>query len=286
MKIIKAEHLGMCFGVRDAIALAINTARQEPLTILGDLVHNETVLAGLREHGIRFAQQAAQVSTRTVMITAHGASERAIDAARAQGLHVLQATCPLVHFAHRSLTQLVREGYHPIIIGQRQHVEVRGLTEDLVAFDVVLNAEDVALLSPHPRFGVVAQTTQPMAKVTQLLDLIRRRFPQSEVRFRDTVCQPTKQRQQAASELAQKADLIIVIGGASSNNTQELVATCRRYGRTVHHVQSEQELRPEWFSPDQTVGLTAGTSTPAETIAAVEQWLVNLVFEPANLMSA
>jgi 4-hydroxy-3-methylbut-2-enyl diphosphate reductase len=286
MKIIKAEHLGMCFGVRDAIALAINTARQEPLTILGDLVHNETVLAGLREHGIRFAQQAAQVSTRTVMITAHGASERAIDAARAQGLHVLQATCPLVHFAHRSLTQLVREGYHPIIIGQRQHVEVRGLTEDLVAFDVVLNAEDVALLSPHPRFGVVAQTTQPMAKVTQLLDLIRRRFPQSEVRFRDTVCQPTKQRQQAASELAQKADLIIVIGGASSNNTQELVATCRRYGRTVHHVQSEQYLRPEWFSPDQTVGLTAGTSTPAETIAAVEQWLVNLVFEPASLISA
>src|ERR1700722_19999015 len=122
MKIIRAEHLGMCFGVKDAIALALEAARREPLTILGDLVHNETVLEELRAKGIHIRQQAASVDTRTVMITAHGTSERAINKTRGLGLNVLEATCPLVHVAHRSLTKLVREGLHPIIIGKRDHV--------------------------------------------------------------------------------------------------------------------------------------------------------------------
>lgn len=282
MKIIKAEHLGMCFGVRDAIALAVNTAQREPLTILGDLVHNETVLAGLRGRDIRFARQSDEVDTRTVMITAHGASDRTINQARGQGLNVLQATCPLVHFAHRALAQLVSAGFHPVIIGQRQHAEVRGMTEDLAEFDVVLSAEDVAQLQPRPRLGIVAQTTQPMDKVARLVSLIRHRFAQSEVHFRDTVCQPTKQRQQAAIELAQKAQVVIVIGGAYSNNTRELVATCSRYCGQVHHVQTANDLRSEWFLPEQTVGLTAGTSTPEETIVAVEEWLAELNFKFQN----
>src|SRR5579864_1339805 len=113
MKIIRADHLGMCFGVRDAIALALATARREPLTILGDLVHNETVLAELRARGIQIEQQPVKVNTQTVMVTAHGASERALNEARARGLNVLEATCPLVHVAHRSLAKLVGEGFHP-----------------------------------------------------------------------------------------------------------------------------------------------------------------------------
>jgi len=282
MNIIKAEHLGMCFGVRDAIALAVNTARREPLTVLGDLVHNETVLAGLRARDIRFARQPGEVATRTVMITAHGASERALALARGQGLNVLQATCPLVHFAHRTLAQLVQEGFHPVVIGQRDHVEVRGLTEDLAEFDVVLSAEDVARLPAHPRFGIVAQTTQPVDKVQYLTDLIRRRFPQSEVRLRDTVCQPTKQRQQAAIELAQRADVVLVIGGAHSNNTRELVNTCSRHCARVHHVQSAADLRPEWFHEHDTVGLTAGTSTPDTLIQQLEAWLQARVAMPAE----
>src|SRR5271163_192428 len=138
MKIIRAGHLGMCFGVRDAIALAIQTAGREPLTILGDLVHNETVLAELRAQGIRIEQKSAHVETQTVMVTAHGTSERALNKARERGLNVLEATCPLVHVAHRSLAKLVREGFYPVIIGKRDHVEVRGMTEDLDEFDVVL----------------------------------------------------------------------------------------------------------------------------------------------------
>src|SRR5437868_1012163 len=138
MKIIRAEHLGMCFGVRDAIAFALEQSQHQPLSILGDLVHNETVLAELRARGIKIAQAAQGVETQNVMITAHGASETAMSRVRARGLNVLEATCPLVHVAHRAVARLVSESYHPVIIGKRGHVEVRGLTDDLSEFDIVL----------------------------------------------------------------------------------------------------------------------------------------------------
>ena len=276
MKIIRAEHLGMCFGVKDAIALALETAGHEPLTILGDLVHNETVLAELRAQGIRLAQQPAGVGTRTVMVTAHGASERAMCETRGRGLSLVEATCPLVHAAHRSLAKLVHEGFHPVIIGKRDRVEVRGMTGDLDEFDVVLTGEDVAKLCERPRFGVVSQTTQPIDKVRHLVRLMRERFPQSEVCFVDTVCQPTKQRQNAAVELAQKCDVVVVIGGAHSNNTQELVKTCARFCARVHHVQAADDLQIDWFADAQIVGITAGTSTPDSVINAVEQRLMQI----------
>jgi 4-hydroxy-3-methylbut-2-enyl diphosphate reductase len=270
MKIIRAEHLGMCFGVKDAIALALETTRRGPLTILGDLVHNETVLADLRAQGIRIGQKPAEIGTPTVMITAHGASERRMDETRKLGLNVLEATCPLVRVAHRSLARLVREGFYPIIIGKRDHVEVRGMTEDLGEFDVVLGEDDVANLCERRRFGVISQTTQPIDNVRQLVRLIQERFPNSEVRFIDTVCQPTKQRQNAAVELAQKCDTVVVIGGAHSNNTHELVKTCSRFCPRVYHVQTTDDLREDWFADAETVGITAGTSTPDAVIDAIE----------------
>ena len=273
MKIIRAEHLGMCFGVRDAIALALETAERAPLTILGDLVHNETVLAELRVRGIGIRQNPAEVKTQAVMVTAHGASERRIGETRRRGLDVLEATCPLVRVAHRSLAKLVREGFHPVIIGKRDHVEVRGMTEDLTEFDVVLSEDDVAHLREHARFGVISQTTQPIDGVRHLVRLIQELFPQSQVRFIDTVCQPTKQRQNAAVELAQKCSIVIVIGGAHSNNTHELVKTCARLCPRVHHVQTAEDLREEWFLGTDTVGITAGTSTPESVIAEVEELL-------------
>jgi 4-hydroxy-3-methylbut-2-en-1-yl diphosphate reductase len=263
----------MCFGVRDAIALALETARHEPLTILGDLVHNEAVLAELQTRGIQITQSPALITTPTVMITAHGASERKLNEARRRGLNVLEATCPLVHAAHRSLAKLVREGFHPVIIGKRGHVEVHGLTDDLAEFDVILSEEDVASLREQKRFGVISQTTQPIEKVRRLVQLIRNRFPNSEIRFVDTVCQPTKQRQNAAIELAQKCDVVLVIGGAQSNNTNELVNTCSLFCKRVHHIQGAGDLCEEWFNDTDTVGITAGTSTPDGLIQKIQDWL-------------
>ena len=270
MRIIRAQSLGMCFGVRDAIALAVRQAEAGPLTILGDLVHNASVLEGLHDRGIAIAQDAGQVQTPTVMVTAHGASERTLASTRALGLKVVEATCPLVHVAHRAVRALVRDGYHPVIIGQRAHVEVRGMTDDLDDFDVVLDEDDVARLDSRPRIGIASQTTQSLARVQHLVALIRQRFPQSDIRFIDTVCRPTKDRQNAARELARQSDVVIVVGGTNSNNTRELAHTCGRSCSRVHLVQTAADLRPEWFRGTGVVGITAGTSTPDDVIDRVE----------------
>ena len=147
------------------------------------------------------------------------------------------------------------------------------MTEDLLDFDVVLSEEDVSELSEHARIGIAAQTTQPIERVRQLVNLIRTRFANSEIRFIDTVCQPTKQRQNAAVDLARQCDVVIVIGGAHSNNTHELVKTCRQQCARVYHVQTADDLVPGWFSEDEIVGITAGTSTPDSVIEEVERRL-------------
>jgi 4-hydroxy-3-methylbut-2-en-1-yl diphosphate reductase len=269
----------MCFGVRDAIALVNQCVEKEPLTVLGELVHNEQILRSLRMRGVQFARELQQVRTSTVMITAHGTSDTVLNHVRESGFNVVQATCPLVHHAHKALEELVREGFFPVVIGQRDHVEVRGLTGDLHDFAVVLTEDDVAALQERPRFGVISQTTQPSDRVRRLVELIRRKFPNSPVVFRDTVCQPTKHRQSAAIELARQCDVVVVIGGAHSNNTRELVATCSRYCAHVHHVQSANDLRSEWFADADTIGITAGTSTPDSTINEMEEALGRLTNE-------
>ena len=266
----------MCFGVRDAITLASQQAQHEPATVLGQLVHNESVLNSLRYRGLRFADDLDEVETGTVIITAHGSSGRNIARVRERGFNVIEATCPLVHHAHSTLQSLVREGFHPIIIGKRDHVEVRGLTGDLDDFDVVLTKEEVEALRERPRFGVVSQTTQPIDRVQALVVYLRAKFPNSEIVFRDTVCQPTKQRQRAAVELAQQCDVVVVIGGAHSNNTRELVETCRQFCQRVHHVQHARDLCARWFEAASTVGITAGTSTPDDVIDAVESAIAEL----------
>ncbi len=268
--IVRAEHLGMCFGVRDAIALARRQAAAQPLTVLGELVHNATVLDDLEQRGVRFENEPERVGTTAAMITAHGASDRARTRAKAAGLQVSDATCPLVYFAHEKVQNLAAAGFHPVIIGRSGHVEVRGLTEDLAACDVVFNEADLDAIEARPRFGVVAQTTQPIARVRALVKYLQALFPRTEVRFVDTVCRPTKQRQQAAVELAQQSDVVLVIGGANSNNTSELARTCGEFCESVYHVQGPDDVRAEWLPEDGVLGITAGTSTPDETIDAVE----------------
>jgi 4-hydroxy-3-methylbut-2-enyl diphosphate reductase len=266
----------MCFGVRDAIELASTHVEAAPLTILGDLVHNAAVLADLREKGIATAHSPADVATQTVMVTAHGTSEKTLAGIRARGLRVVEATCPLVHVAHRAVRALLRDGYHPIIIGQRAHVEVRGLTDDLDEFDVVLDEADVLQLVERPRLGIAAQTTQPIDRVRRLVGLIRDRFPRADVRFIDTVCLPTKQRQDAAITLACNCSVVVVVGGRSSNNTRELVKTCALHCPRVHQVETASDLRAEWFLATDMVGITAGTSTPDAVIDLVEKQIQSL----------
>ena len=274
MKIQLAEHYGLCFGVRDAIAQAERLAAQGPLTILGELVHNPVVRERLANRGVREgALDRHSAPTPQVMITAHGASDRKRAEWREAGFGVADGTCPLVRHAHTQLGLLVGLGCFPIVIGKRGHVEVEGLIGDFPEACVVENEDDISLLPQRERYGVISQTTQPVEKVHALVEAIRTARPQSEVRFSDTVCQPTKNRQSALRKLIAECDTMVVVGGRNSNNTAQLVAAASAAGLTVIHIERAEELDPAWFRDSQNVGLTAGTSTLKETVAAVHERL-------------
>jgi 4-hydroxy-3-methylbut-2-enyl diphosphate reductase len=279
MRVRLAEHFGMCFGVRDAIDLAVGLTREGPLTILGDLVHNPDVVAQLDAAGAVRVQHQEDIDTPAVLLTAHGVADRVRRELHERGLAVHDATCPLVTRAHRALARLAEEGRHPVVIGQPRHVEVRGLVGDLDDYTIIENEADVEQLAvrierqPDLRLGVVAQTTQPLERVQKLVAAMRRRFPDTDLRFVDTVCQPTKDRQQALRDLAAETDVVIVVGGPESNNSRKLVELARGLGRPAYLVASAAELRPEWFVDCSLVGLTAGTSTPDAIIDEVRAWL-------------
>jgi 4-hydroxy-3-methylbut-2-enyl diphosphate reductase len=276
MKIIVAEHYGMCFGVRDAVAQAEQLAQDGPLTILGELVHNPVVRERLRAQGVAEVTLDHTKSTRLrqnlsqrFMITAHGTSDAKRATLRESGLDVVDGTCPLVRHAHEQLKRLVADGYFPVVIGKRGHVEVIGLTEDFPDACIVDLVSDVSNLRRRDRYGVISQTTQPIEHVWLLVAEIQRQNPQSEVRFVDTVCKPTKDRQLALTKLIAQTELIVVVGGRGSNNTRQLVETCRAAGRRAIHIERAEELAPRDFENVGVVGLTAGTSTLPETVEAV-----------------
>ena len=286
MRIILAEHFGMCFGVRDAIAQAEQLARQGPLTILGELVHNPVVRERLRGQGIGETSLAQTRSTSNrVMITAHGASDKKRTEWRAAGFDVADGTCPLVRHAHEQLKQLAAAGFFPVVIGKSGHVEVEGLIGDFPETIVVSTRDDISKLPQRPRYGIISQTTQPIDFVRDIVDLIRRSHPDAEVRFVDTVCRPTKDRQFALRKLIADAEAVVVVGGRQSNNTRQLVETCRAAGKTAFHIERAEELRADWFAKIAIVGLTAGTSTLPETVRAVHERLLQLAAHSAPIRS-
>lgn len=275
MKVILAEHYGVCFGVRDAIAQAEQLADAGPVTILGELVHNPIVRERLAARGAEEAplDRPGGSATAQVMITAHGASDAAREAWRQAGFAVADGTCPLVRYAHEQLKRLVTEGFHPVIIGSRGHVEVEGLRGDFPDAFVFEEEEQLRELPVAGRYGVISQTTQPILKARRLVEALRAARPGAEVRFRDTVCQPTKSRQTALQKLLGEADTLVVVGGRRSNNTLQLAEAGRAAGKRVFHVQHAGELSEEIFSGAETIGVTAGTSTLRETVTEVVQRL-------------
>jgi 4-hydroxy-3-methylbut-2-enyl diphosphate reductase len=270
MKIHLAQHYGLCFGVRDAIAQAERLADSAPLTILGELVHNPVVRDRLAARGVREERlDSLAAPTAQVMITAHGASDAARAAWRDAGFGVADGTCPLVRHAHDQLRVLVATGHFPVVIGKPGHVEVNGLTGDFPEAIVIESEAGFERLPDAPSFGVISQTTQPIERVHAIVAAMRARFPASEIVFRDTVCQPTKNRQLALKKLLDECDTLVVVGGRNSNNTLALVAAAEAAGRRAIHVTVAEELRAELFEHSERVGVTAGTSTLKETVAAV-----------------
>jgi 4-hydroxy-3-methylbut-2-enyl diphosphate reductase len=271
MTITLATHYGMCFGVRDALRKTHDIASQAPATVLGELVHNPVVQQHLETLGVQrgHLERVGSSATDRVIITAHGAADRDRQAWQQAGYAVTDTTCPLVKKAHTALAQLVAGDCQPVVMGQAGHVEVRGLCGDFPGAMVVEDIEGVMALPFREKFGVVSQTTQPLAKVQALVQALRDRHPEAQVIFRDTVCQPTKDRQEALDKLCQDNEVLVVIGGKNSNNTRQLSETARRAGLTVHQIETATDLQSGWFAGVDRVGVTAGTSTLDETVQAV-----------------
>jgi 4-hydroxy-3-methylbut-2-enyl diphosphate reductase len=277
MRVTVAKALGTCFGVQDAIELAMDESFRDNLTIIGELVHNPQIVNRLRENGVDMVKTLEDsIHTRNVMITAHGAPASLRQRAESKGFKVFDATCPLVLRVHKAIAKFVRMDYHPVVIGQYDHVEVRGITGDLDDYTVIGDETEIDKLAGRTRIGIVSQTTQPIDKVRRLVGLIRAAYPQADVQFEDTVCKPTKDRQVAVRELAQEVDLMIVIGGYNSSNTKKLKLVCDEMGVQAHHIASASELRPEMLDGHEHIGITAGTSTPFEVIAEVYNAIINM----------
>jgi 4-hydroxy-3-methylbut-2-enyl diphosphate reductase len=271
MKIRLARHYGMCFGVRDALRKAHAVAEEGPVTVLGELVHNPVVQRHLGTLGVKQGEleEVGSSGTEVVMITAHGASDRAKQAWEGAGYRVTDTTCPLVRKAHHALAKLVVAGYHPVVIGAAGHVEVRGLTGDFPGATVVAGEEDLAGLPEVDKFGVVSQTTQPVKWVEWLVARLRELRPAAEVVFRNTVCQPTRDRQESLEALCRESELVIVVGGRHSNNTRQLVETARGLGCRAWQVETAEDVDAGWLDGVEAVGVTAGTSTLDETVEGV-----------------
>lgn len=279
MKIIRANDMGMCFGVRDALKMVDDVADPTKVTIHGELVHNPRVIYQLGVAG--FSQSSEEKRDNTpdtpqVLITAHGISDRERVRLESSGKELIDTTCPLVRRAHDAAMQLAAEGRHVLLIGKPGHVEVQGIVEDLQSHDVVPSVEAVREYTSK-MLGIVCQTTMP----SSLLDEIRERISllngDADIRFIDTVCHPTKRRQQAILDLIQDVDAVVVVGGKNSNNTRRLAALCEQHGVPALHVECAGELNPNWFDGHEVIGLTAGTSTLDSTITAVETRLASLV---------
>lgn len=272
MKIIRAEEMGMCFGVRDALQIVSLIDTPQEVTVYGELVHNPEVIRSMAEAGYRQSPEDSRdvdVETPLVLITAHGISHAERSRLQASGKRLIDTTCPLVRRVHEASLELQEEGRHILLIGKAGHVEVRGVVEDLQSCDVIGDVSDVLNYSSL-RLGVVCQTTMPSDKVAEIRARIEAQNPSADIRFVDTVCQPTKLRQQAMFDLLGRVEAVVVVGGRNSNNTRRLVNLCREHGTPVMHVERADELRAGWFESFESVGLTAGTSTLDQTIDDVQ----------------
>lgn len=262
-----AAHAGVCYGVERALSMAADAATSAPAPVhtLGPLIHNPLVVKELEAQGVGLAETLDDAASGSIIIRAHGVVPAVIEQARARDLTVLDATCPYVKRVHAAAEKLVREGYQLIVVGESGHPEVEGIMGHADgAARVVSCADDLADLEISNRVGVVVQTTQTQATLADVVSALLTRA--SEVRVINTICSATQERQQAASELASRADVMIVVGGKNSGNTRRLAQICAERCERTHHVEDACEIDPAWFTGAGLIGITAGASTPSSHI--------------------
>jgi len=275
MQIIFAKKLGFCTGVKRAISLAQSIPAKatrkgtlaNPVYTLGPLIHNPQEVVRLEQLGIRAISSLEQVGKGTLIVPSHGLPQSVLNKIDKTKVRLIDATCPLVKRAQLLAQRLHKRGYHVVIVGQKSHPEVISLLSFAQGrASVVGRPEGVERVKTSRRVGVISQTTQPVENFEKIARKLKRKTKLCEIY--DTICRETSRRQKEARELAQKSDLMIVIGGKNSANTTRLYNICNKI-TCAYHIESAKELKPEWLNKKEVVGITAGTSTPEWVIRSV-----------------
>jgi 4-hydroxy-3-methylbut-2-enyl diphosphate reductase len=279
VSIVVARYAGYCYGVERALRITEEALEGAPgpVSSLGPIIHNPSVVRRLEERGVAVIDDVAGAAGGTLIVRTHGVAPHVVEGARARRLNVVDATCPFVAVAQRKAAALDEAGYAVVILGERDHPEVAGL--EGFAGEGAVVVEDSAGLSLErlrgKRVGVVVQTTQTRANLAGVAAALA---PAArELLVYNTICDATEKRQSAASELAAEVDVVVVVGGRNSANTARLAQLCRSALDRTYHIESAVELQHEWFSGARRIGVTAGASTPDEEIEATVRALQELV---------
>ena len=281
-EIIVARHQGFCMGVKRAIKIAEETGRNretgERVTILNEIVHNEAVVERFRSEGVRPSLSVDDVPDGTLIISAHGVGPDVIEKAKAKGLKVVDATCPLVSRIYRIIERIIAGGGHIVHFGDPDHDETAGILGHAPArISLIANREELLALPDWPdrKLGLTVQTTAHVAVFDEIRTLALKKWPHIEV-F-ETVCKATTHRQTAVLELTPAVDLVLVVGSRTSANSNRLVNISRDAGSRGYLIGSQEDIKVEWFKEDKNVdkvGVSAGASTPQFLIEEVIDRLV------------
>lgn len=269
MRVEVARYAGVCYGVERALKLAEEAAKQgTSVHTLGPLIHNPQAVEALRAKGVEVAACLEDADGGTLVIRSHGVAPEIIAEARERGFDVVDATCPHVSKAHDAAESLTRDGYSVVIVGEADHPEVEGIMAHAGGEAIVVESPDeLPERLPSKRVGVVVQTTQSESLLSEVVAALTPRV--RELRVHNTICSATGKRQQSAAELAESVDVVVVVGGHNSGNTTRLVEICRAANPRTHHVETADEIDTAWFDGAESVGVTAGASTPDEQMQGV-----------------
>ncbi|MBF0217478.1 MAG: 4-hydroxy-3-methylbut-2-enyl diphosphate reductase [Candidatus Omnitrophica bacterium] len=271
MKISVAKSAGFCFGVKRAIDIALDTAKNaSSVLMLGDIVHNENVISEINKAGIKKIRTLSSGKGKTLLIRAHGTARSTIEKARNKGYTIVDATCPMVKEIQKKAVQMEKEGYTVIVIGEKKHDEVKGIIGQLSKRPVVIDGPASPFFAKPRKLKKAAVVVQSTQNPETVRAIVKKLAPYAgELLFNDTICNPTKIKQKEARIIPLENDVVIVIGSKASANTKRLYEISRALNPRTHWINSDGELDREWFRGVSSVGITAGASTPDPTIRKV-----------------
>jgi len=275
MKINLARSAGFCFGVRRAINIAFEAARKNTsINMLGDIVHNEDVVKEIEKAGIKKIKKLVPVKNKVLLIRAHGATKNIFLKAKRFGYRIIDATCPMVREIHKIAKNVEQKGYTLIVIGDKRHDEVLGIIGNLKKKSLVIDClENIPLkiIKKIKKAAVVVQSTQDLKKVLKIVDYLTGFIP--ELKFFNTICKPTRTKQEEIRKMPKSNDVMIIIGSKNSANTKRLYEISKSVNKKSHWINSRKDIDNNWFKGAKNVGITAGASTPESTIQDVVQYI-------------